>query len=87
MAKVNMADGGQAFPRPGFGFAYSDGSTEHEASQDGMSLRDWFAGMVLQGLLQYNEQTVEPEDGWIKGNARIAYEYADAMIVERDKGK
>ena len=41
-----------------------------------MELRDWFAGMVLQASCQEN-------DRWVA--ARLAYEYADAMMEARNK--
>ena len=65
-------DGGPAFP---FGFV-----TDHATVkvQDGMSLRDWFAGMALQGLIVGCYAGVE-------GNVVAAYEYADAMLAERTK--
>lgn len=48
---------------------------------DGMSLRDWFAGMVLQGDLANPSVGFEtPETA-----AKSAYEQADAMIAERGK--
>lgn len=55
-------DGGAAFP--------------HELS-DGISLRDWFAGMALQGLLagQWHEGT--------PNNCKTAYRIADAMLAEK----
>lgn len=81
-------DGGPAFPEaiaigpagdvhPGFG---------------GMSLRDWFAGHALAGLLsdattieKYTNASVkdgvDPEPFF----ASSAYEMADAMIAERSK--
>lgn len=46
---------------------------------DGMTLRDWFAGMAMQGLLvRYGDQSA-------LGCAGLSYEYADAMIEEREK--
>ena len=45
--------------------------------QSGMTLRDYFAGQVLFKVCAYG---MEPEDA-----AAEAYEYADAMILERDK--
>jgi hypothetical protein len=42
----------------------------------GMELRDWFAGMVLQASCQENGR-------WEA--ARLAYEYADAMMEARNK--
>jgi hypothetical protein len=41
-----------------------------------MELRDWFAGMVLQSSCRENGE-------WEA--ARLAYEYADAMLEERNK--
>ena len=66
-------DGGPAFPFKGM-------------NHRGMSLRDWFAGMALQGLLAaeahprsigttYELQEQIPEQ---------AYKFADAMIAERN---
>ena len=50
MSKQN--DGGPAFPIPNAsdmdGYVYAPQS-------EGMSLRDWFAGMALQGFLSYSD--------------------------------
>jgi hypothetical protein len=40
----------------------------------GMSLRDWFAGMALQGMLSR-------ADCGITSSSRLAYQFADAMLV------
>ena len=53
---------------PAFACAAENG---HQA---GMSLRDWFAGQVLVGLVDM----WGPERG-----SGIAYEYADAMLAAR----
>jgi hypothetical protein len=63
MSTIN--DGGPAFPRHAY-----DG-------HDGMSLRDWFAGQALAGLLAH---TGESE----RNRAVAAYRYADAMLRARD---
>ena len=58
-------DGGPAFP--------------DNRWQDGMSLRDWFAGMALQGILAF-----EPD--WV-GEVTMeewAYERADCMLAARE---
>ncbi len=52
-----------------------------------MSLRDWFAGQALIGLLAYS-----PPDGHAgqmseTSAAMDAYAYADAMLAKREKGK
>lgn len=65
-------DGGPAFPRIGEGFGNPNYDTP------GMSLRDWFAGQALSGLLaKYGWETI--------ATALIAYEFADAMLVARAK--
>ena len=69
-------DGGQAFAGPahkGMDGAWHNG-------QPGMSLRDWFAGQALVGILAYPDP-----GGTVKTMAGIAYEYADAMLEARKK--
>lgn len=44
----------------------------------GMELRDWFAGMAMQGYFAAQENWSYPLD-----IARVAYEYADAMLAAR----
>lgn len=48
--------------------------------EDGMTLRDWFAGLALQSILSSwsGNVTVEPI-------AKGAYHVADAMLAERAK--
>lgn len=46
----------------------------------GMELRDWFAGMVLQGKLAGDRGPFNPREA-----AESAYEFADAMIEQRNK--
>jgi hypothetical protein len=75
-------DGGPAFPVP----PAIDPSADVCVATEGMSLRDYFAGQVVVGLLA--------KYGWFddKGGAideptlaLFAYEVADAMLDERDK--
>lgn len=78
-------DGGPAFPRPPFtpkdshdqfaqaGFA----ATGHP----GMSLRDWFAGQALAGILTSDEKS---EMG-ISDVVESSFEIADAMLERRGK--
>lgn len=74
-------DGGPAFPRSDF---HSD--THFTASaQDGMSLRDWFAGQALSGLCaKYGrhprQNYCEEED---LAMAATAYAIADGMLAVR----
>ena len=58
--------GGSAFPMADAPFAY----------QDGMTLRDYFAGQWIGQLEVFNPDAA----------AAVAYRFADAMIAEREKG-
>ncbi len=62
-------DGGSAFPLP-------IGSETTEGNQ-GMSLRDWFAGQALVGLIS---QCNMPNEVY----SRMAYSLADMMLKERE---
>ena len=83
---MNQPDGGPAFP------THPD-SPASPAGYLGMSLRDWFAGMVLQGLLS---NQVEHSDVWLRLAkeesqtveqlvVQMAFDHADAMIAYREK--
>ena len=68
---------GSAFPLP------RGIDTTNQTS--GMTLRDYFAGQALVGILSF-PGTIEGES--IKNPdkvSRICYVFADAMIAERDK--
>ena len=81
-------DGGPAFPfTPNEQMKLPDGTWDQntEFGDSGMSLRDWFAGMALAGMM------AEPRtDDW-KNHGKIvaqtAYDYADDMLTQRDKPK
>lgn len=63
-----IKDGGAAFP-----YCVWVGD-HHNGHNTGMSLRDWFAGMALQGLLSGDpSMSLEESTIW-------AYQHADAMI-------
>lgn len=49
----------------------------------GMSLRDWFAGMAMNGCLQSVIKPGTPDSN--EGAAKYCYAFADAMMKERDK--
>ena len=63
-------DGGPAFPSHG---------SMGEVVKEGMSLRDWFAGMVM-GPLTVSDARVEFSRD---DDAEMAYDIADAMIAAR----
>lgn len=59
------------------------------AGEPGMTMREWYAGMALQGLLA----AVSPDDvlpgndnptiaEWQEHFARVAFGYADAMLAQ-----
>lgn len=73
-------DGGAAFP-----VLHSiDGNWVREPLEKytGMSLRDWFAGQALAGLL-----STGPNKATCGAFARDAYALADAMLSVRAKGE
>ena len=79
MSEVN--DGGQAFPMLG-----NVGYKSEWLTEDGMSLRDYFAGQALAGVLA--NPTLEQHDKTISGAEAVAigaYDIADAMLAERNK--
>lgn len=67
----NTNTGGPAFPVI---FEWGNGDWVNEP---GMTLRDYFAAKVLQGLLI--------DDTNIHGSAKFAYEVADAMLNAREQ--
>jgi hypothetical protein len=76
-------DGGPAFPQPDLS-GYGMGPQEDENGMyqvAGMTLRDWFAGQYMAGVLGGEAGSHLRSDTL----ARDAYAYADAMIAERNK--
>ena len=82
--------GGPAFP----GFQHTEGrgpyrkgpSDEWEYHAPGMTLRDWFAGQALSGILASPLLVDDiPEDAPLGPVVtKAAYEYADGMIKARE---
>lgn len=66
-------DGGPAFPQvDGVGVI-----------EPGMTLRDWFAGQALAGLVR-SDHGADGYPAWV-GHANDAYALADAMLEARGK--
>ena len=76
-------DGGPAFPAPMF-TRQADGQPmcPQEFGLGGMSLRDWFAGHALNGILM--NYTTERFGISEKSIADHAYKLADALLVSRE---
>ena len=79
-----MADringGGPAFPNP----ALAEEGYRSLPGDGGMSLRDWFAGKALMGLMAFPGKIDNACDKNIFAMARISYEAADAMLAARN---
>ena len=81
MAEVN--DGGPAYP---YRCCEGPGQDKTYHFAPGMSLRDWFAGMALQGLLSGDAHPdVDPMSilNSPEKRAKCAYMLADAMLAAR----
>lgn len=75
-------DGGPAFPVPDS--HHANGQVQYGCN--GMSKREWFAGMALQGWLA----SFGPDDGCSSSGTKAAiakqsYEFADAMLAALEK--
>ena len=81
----SVRDGGPAFPMPSGDEPRVNATTHYN---EGMSLRDWFAGQALVGMYAADEmarQAINP--GGRRSTAAdfaiSAYEQADAMLERR----
>lgn len=86
---MSKKDGGPAFPQ------MCADALDIGMVHDGMTLRDWFAGMALQGMVAamrsdegaaaYND--IAESEGLTPPQlvAALAYRYADAVIAEGTK--
>ena len=77
-------DGGPAFPQSVESWRNSGVHKDIPAVPSGMSLRDWFAGKALAGMLA-NRDTVAPNGDHRPVLAMVAYEMADAMLKAREQ--
>lgn len=62
-------------------------ATQREFQLEGMSLRDWFAGQALAGLLTAHHTAISypVTDEFTATAALVAGQFADAMLSEREK--
>ena len=72
MNTPQINDGGPAFPCESYGLKNGKETT---VPAQGMSLRDYFAGQALVGMLASNSRSWCAEDSYV---------YADAMLKARE---
>jgi hypothetical protein len=80
-------DGGPAFPQAPNRVVVNADGTLRPFGYDGLSLRDWFAGQALAGMIEREtiaERLVLDTD-LTKHCAFWAYHFADAMLAARTK--
>ena len=89
-----MDDGGSAFP---FEERYQSDPSTIYATHHGMSMRDWFAGKAMpiaateytkNGIKDWKLKAMFGDRSGITAEeiiARLSYDLADAMIVERKR--
>lgn len=79
-------DGGKAFPFPSCSQNQETGETVVTQGEPGLSVRDYFAGAAMQGMLAHSTR-YRPAEGypsdWHAAISREAYELADAMLRAR----
>lgn len=78
-------DGGPAYPVREADRFNPDNNETHTIEQFwGISIRDWFAGMAMNGILSnIDDQTLDKSDPYTA--AEVSYVVADAMLAERAK--
>jgi hypothetical protein len=67
-------------------FQHKNPTSGLTTASEGMELRDWFAGMALQGILPdaFQEAPLNYPEGKLADTwSAIAYEIADAMMKAR----
>ena len=79
-------DGGPAFPHSQMPKTSGEYTGVWEAAP-GMSLRDWFAGAIIQGMLSNPNLEVDPAAGVTMEQcvAAAAYSLADVMLERRER--
>ncbi len=83
---MSANDGGPAFPCPD-DYTQEGKPVYGPKNLQGMSLRDWFAGMALQGwLASFGPDAAHPVRNESQGDVALqAYEMADAMLAARER--
>lgn len=90
---MSKSTGGCAYPSMDYIQKNTDDPNHYRVYGDnGMTLRDHFAGLAMQGLLsnegQMEEITCAAHEGFVTRSqliSEIAYGIADAMLVRRER--
>lgn len=78
---MSAADGGPAFPTPGWQRTWFERGDEYSESCDaiaGMTLRDYFAAQAMAAIIS------TPGNHHERITAEAAYSVADAMLLQRE---
>ena len=85
--KTSINDGGPEFPH----FKITEKGHIELCPQEGMTLRDYFAGQALYGLLSGDEYRLVKQEADKRGLKRstvlapFSYDIADAMLAARER--
>lgn len=85
----NINDGGAAFPRPYSQDEYAAQKGDRAFAQEGMTLRDYFAGQALAGITTHIQPSIGPRmdtEKLCEACADYSYMIADAMLAAREGG-
>lgn len=78
MQNEKVPENPPAFPRPGF--------EQPAGMQDGMTLRDWFAGQAMQVIAPIMAAKIESMQSFTGQEvAEAAYRMADALLAAREE--
>ncbi len=89
----SIENGGPAFPAQPQRFQIDEGGAPRPLGHDGMSLRDYFAGQALAGIMSGPDEPLPIDPGeatadaikrYWKETAGLAYLIADAMLKARE---
>lgn len=80
---MTTRDGGPAFPVETYELRRGGMNPPTKVHNAGMSLRDWFAGQAVQGLVSQSIGSALTSD--LTQGARWAYNMADALLVAREE--
>jgi len=78
---MSNKDGGSAFPRP----MITDAVSMIDPGSRGMTLRQWYAGMALHGMVSNIDHYKPITDDHLTGIVGYSYALADLMIKKGEK--